>query len=68
MRRDSFRILEETVTFSFTNKNEKTDFVRIEFYNNNFTMYRDEKVLFRCSADSREQGIEKCKEFLLSNF
>ena len=64
----TFRILQETITFSFTNKNEKTDFVHIEIDNNNFTMYRDSKVLLHCSADSREQGIEICQNFLLSNF
>jgi hypothetical protein len=68
MRKNSFRIIEETVTFSFTNKNEKTDFVHIEIDNNNFTMYRDSKVLLHCSADSREQGIEKCKDFLMEKF
>ena len=26
----TFRIIQETITFSFTNKNEKTDFVHIE--------------------------------------
>lgn len=68
MRKDSFRIIQETVTFSFTNKNEKTDFVRIEIDNNNFTMYMDSKVLFRCSAYSRNKGIEKCKDFLIEKF
>jgi hypothetical protein len=63
-----FRILEETVTLSFVNKKGKTDFARIEIYNNNFTMYRDSKVLLHCSADSREQGIEKCKDFLIEKF
>lgn len=64
----TFRIIEETVTFSFVNKSGKTDFARIEIDNNNFTMYRDSKVLLHCSADSREQGIEKCKDFLIEKF
>ena len=68
MRRDSFKVIKESITFSFTNKNEKTDFVRIEIENNNFTMYMDSKVLFRCSADLTLQGIKKCKEFLIDNF
>jgi hypothetical protein len=68
MENKSFVIIEETVTFSFTNKNGKTDFARIEINGNNFIMYRDSRVLLHCSASSRDKGIRMCQVFLFKNF
>lgn len=69
MKSNSFTLIEEILSFSFTNKKGKTDFARIEIDNNSntFTLYVDSKVLLHCSASSREQGIEICQKFLLSN-
>ena len=72
MSKDLFLVLRETLTVQVKNKDKKHDIVTIEICLHRraaVIMYNDSRVIFRASdLDSREQCIQKCKEYLKNNF